>query len=80
LNKKVGSKSFVAVDFALKFIFLINLKFKIHIFYNYYEFQCKINNLRELLTKFLIQNPLYLPPPSSLLPSPISESPKNEAE
>jgi hypothetical protein len=37
LNQKVGSKFFEPVDFASRFIFLINSKFKIHTFNNNYE-------------------------------------------
>jgi hypothetical protein len=37
LNKKIGLKSFRTVDFALRFIFFIKFKFKIHTFNNHYE-------------------------------------------
>jgi hypothetical protein len=42
LNQKVCSNSSEAVDFVLRFVLLINSKFKIHTFNNYYKSQCKI--------------------------------------
>jgi hypothetical protein len=46
LNQKVGSKPSEAVDFASRFVFLINCKFKIRTFNNYYESRYKINDSR----------------------------------
>jgi hypothetical protein len=61
LNQKLSSKPSEIVDFALRFVLLINFKFEIHIFSNYYESRCKINGSRKFKTHFLVQNPLHLP-------------------
>jgi hypothetical protein len=44
LKQKIGLESSRAVDFTLRFVLLINFKFKIHTFNNHYESQCKIND------------------------------------
>jgi hypothetical protein len=47
LNQKVG-KSSKAVDFVSRFVLLINFKFKIYTFSDYYESQYKIKNFKKL--------------------------------
>jgi hypothetical protein len=63
-TKKVGSKSYGTVDFVSRFIFLINSKFKIHTFNNYYESQCKINNSSDFELIFCFKTLCTSPPPT----------------